>query len=433
MGRLLSKDFLMRFSILLGGSIVSFWLLLIIVYSIPIDLIENNVSESLAAIQEETWYPTSYLQGTIIDNFTVAIMLNEAVYDVSNPITDSLLNYYGRTDSQDPIEWLAGLLNGQSHDAISYGRYWNGYLVLLKPLMTLFNIYEIRSLLQTIFILSYLAFAVMSFSKMRRFGIAVVAISAISLAPFGAFDAVEVLPFSFSFIIAMIGMTAMLRSKLDSRTIAIAFFILGAATVYLDFLDNPILTWGMPLIVLLSRSYFEEHDIWTFLRVAGISVLFWIIGYGGIWLSKWILATLVTGTNVIGDAAAAVSFRISSIDSVYYSPLEAIKANMLHLHGYYKIVLLLLAISSILCIVALIANRRKLCFCMVVIIAVSVTPIVWYAVLANHSYIHQGFTYRNLIITFFSLGTAICIFCYSCRKYLQILYEKIATIKQSCK
>lgn len=72
-----------------------FWLLLIAAYCIPTDFMKDNLIESDQILKTENVYPASYATGKSYDNFTVAIMLDEAALGNENPIKDSVeARYY---------------------------------------------------------------------------------------------------------------------------------------------------------------------------------------------------------------------------------------------------------------------------------------------------------------------------------------------------
>ena len=50
-----------------------------------------------------------------------------------------------------------------------------------------------------------------------------------------------------------------------------------------------------------------------------------------------------------------------------------------------------------------IVNRRKNVIDILPILVISIYPILWYIVLANHSYMHFWFTYRSLGVTVFAV------------------------------
>lgn len=88
------------------------------------------------------------------------------------------------------------------------------------------------------------------------------------------------------------------------------FLTIGALTVYFDFLNNPILTLCLPLscsfLRLSSTGCLERKNATkTFLVLS----VFWVVGYGGLWVAKLLLATVVTGHNVFVEAAEQVMFR----------------------------------------------------------------------------------------------------------------------------
>lgn len=57
-----------------------FCALMTISYCIPVELLHLNGEESAKLLEEEGSYPKSYISGIAYDNYTCAVMINEAVH-----------------------------------------------------------------------------------------------------------------------------------------------------------------------------------------------------------------------------------------------------------------------------------------------------------------------------------------------------------------
>ena len=134
---------------IIAASIVGL-VLLLLVFLIPIDSIDRNVAASAELLQKEGTYPVlSDLFRSKLDNYTDALMLMEAADDSSTSILDRTLNIYNhRVGDYSPSESIvAHYLEGEEYtETSSYARYWHGYLVVLKPLLTVINYGGIRIL-----------------------------------------------------------------------------------------------------------------------------------------------------------------------------------------------------------------------------------------------------------------------------------------------
>ncbi len=372
--------------------------------------------ESADILVREGIYPESTTEGHLgVDNFTVAWMLNIAVHASGNPFVSSLLNEFSGPFDVDQVgrvkAWAEdpdGLERG------AYSRYWHGYLIYLKPLLVFFDIRQIRFLFQTIFVLLVASAVISLVRRLGDRGPFVAMALVFSYAVMHGFDAVTVLPMFPSFAISVIGILWALRARDDRRSIVRGFLLLGAFTVFFDMLDNPVLTAGMPAAIVLVRFIDVRSSKWL-LTTLLLSMLAWCCAYGFVWAMKWILCTIVTGHDIIGEAIRQVGFRsgVSGQEGrdLGIVSLTAILRNLRIRDVIIPVVLTLFLICAVLFVLRFVRGRRelagnaKLWTGVGLFALVGVLPYLWYAVIGNHSALHSFFTYRDQIITVFALLT----------------------------
>ena len=120
------------------------------------------------------------------------------------------------------------------------------------------------------------------------------------------------------------------------------------------------------------------------------------------WISKWTIATILTGENKFSDAIISIVGRSST--EAYggsISRTAAIVSNMQMASEVITPLIVMVMIISLV-IIAILQWRRQLkLFLPYVanILIIAAIPFVWYLVLSNHSYIHLYFTFRTLAIT----------------------------------
>ena len=155
-------------------------------------------------------------------------------------------------------------------------------------------------------------------------------------------------------------------------------------------------------------------------RQCGIVVggsLTWGVGYLLCWASKWVLAGLVTGQNVIADALHQVGVRTAA-DS--WHGMELTWRNILHfvyttLAGKHLFWPLVLAVVLLLALFAAsIRDRQQLARALPLGLCALMTP-AWFIVLRTHSIQHGWFTWRALGLTVFA-GLAFLYYCCDVRK-----------------
>lgn len=398
--------------------LTAFYLLLVLVYCIPSSFMTNNVLESYQIISKEGLYPISYADGHSYDNYTVSIMLNEALNAESNPFVAAIETKYCTGENQ--IEGLKNALEGEKADD-SYFRYWHGYLVFLKPMLVFFNIYQIRLICQII-VLILLMFTGNELKQMfGNNGIWAIIALAISLGMYSGINAAMTLPLFSSFAISLLGSIYILKIyKVKIYDTMIVFFVLGACTVFFDFLDNPILTLGMPLCMLVMKWNFlnKKKKIPSLMKIGFYACFYWGAGYIVLWVAKWILAAVLLGHKSFVSIGNQVAFRLGkgeAAEQYLSTPWMAIQKNITSSGAFLTKSMFGIALVCIICIIIILVLYFKLQlkenFEMMKIIqtvvgftVISILPFAWYMVLNNHSVIHADFiTYRNLLLSMYAL------------------------------
>lgn len=337
-------------------------------------------------------------RGMARDNHTDALMLGAAAFDdggKTSAFQKALLVFHDETVRHRTIDSLAEYSkNGVATMPEAYPRYWHGYLVVLKPLLLVFTYKQIRIL--NVLMLSLLfALACKGIYKKVSRGACITFVLA-SLMSFPI-----VIPYCMQYCtmtyITLISMNTMLYSKGRVQAKEIEFFMLvGIITAYIDFLTYPVMALGCLLILKTALS--EE-----IVRVKELLLLSltWALGYSGMWASKWVIANLFTEKKVIRDAInQAVHRTVGDSDQLAakVTPIRAIAANLsCYTNVVFLVVLLIifLVFCVNMCRNGVNKNWRAYLF-------VACIPILWMCVLQNHSYDHSSFTYRALMICFWS-------------------------------
>lgn len=411
-------------AVMLVLSVIVGTVLLCIVYMLPVTGIKNHVKSDLELLQEEGNY-TAFLEGVFVrmhpwnitaetfflnnrgmarDNYTDAIMLGNAGYeDESKNVLEKALAVYRYGENEDaPIDGLYSYLeDGGMVQRISYPRYWHGYLVALKPLLCVFTYSQIK-ILNIILQTGLLIILCKEIGKQLGMKYNVCFLGALLMTfPF-------VIPLCMQYSTAVY---VMLTSSIiylghfeywsqNDRWLYL-FMFTGIATSYVDFLTYPIITLG---ILLMFDALKTEKGIWHIVRNSFV----WCVGYFGMWGGKWIIATIVTGRNVIRDGIEQTIFRVSSATDTMsdneISVLKAVFANFSSMTNiYYIIVFLMLVIFLAVVIIKQGSCEIKKVVKQKNFLWIASYPLIWYAVIKNHSYDHSSFTYRALFVTIFAL------------------------------
>ena len=162
------KTIILNAIVLVIGSVLGL-LALIAVHMLPVQTMQENVFWSLGMIEKE-FTDEVLIDGynaTLTGNFTDCLMLEHAVYsNDEHTVLEQVLNMYrAETYYDEAYEdgWWPGrslwdyLYGIEQPREVTYGRYWHGYLVILKPLLYL-------SLSFFLFVLIFCTFSNKAFS-----------------------------------------------------------------------------------------------------------------------------------------------------------------------------------------------------------------------------------------------------------------------------
>ena len=381
----------------------TFTLLMLGAYSLPTSLIIDNVAASAQQLQQEG-QGAHIVNGRLgrLDNYTDATMLNLAISgDAHHPLRSAMLNPYYDNDDEEVAKsvYTERVAHGQTHglEKRYYGRYWQGYLVTLKPMLIIFTLHGLRIL--NCILMSLLCLATL-WLIWQRIGKVEALLFLLSLLMFYFPVVPFALQYSTCFYLMFLGMLAvMLYPGLtnSSRSLVLIFFIIGGVTSFFDFLTTPQLTLGMPLLVcILARP---KHEV----RKVIMASVAWAVGYALLWASKWVVGYCLTDFNLLADAAEEIGVRTSQ----NYYGIELTLPKMLQfiifdeeraLGWKLPALILVLAIVYIFLQKGLKVQRQWLWLLLVAMIV----P-VWFLLMRQHSIMHLWFTLRAFLVTIYAL------------------------------
>ena len=392
--------------------------LLVGVYALPKDGMRSNVIESAKIFAYESGYPR-LIEGwhiSMLDNYTDSMMLLTAIGEDREGKGLLALAADAPHAMYTGGSWLVNYIDAYAADNLPvdspqmlYPRYWHGYLLTLKPALMLFDYAQLRlvNMIAQSFLLFY-ALLLLVRKTGARFGVALLA-AVLCLVP-------VVLPlslqFSTVFYLALLALIIVLKADdwlMASGRYALFFCLLGIVTNYMDLLTYPLLTLCVPLSVLLLLR--RDATVRESLTVTALSCAFYGAGYALMWASKWGIATLITGTNVFADAMTSAAERTSLMgigelgagEITRFGTIRALVA-LLWRRPY-----LLMAAGIALGVVVLILKKRDAVGLTPLSkhapswLLIAALPLIWYAVLPNHSYQHYFYTFRTLAATVFAL------------------------------
>lgn len=383
--------------------LVCFTLLIYIVCLIPHGKIEANCRASVVGLYEQGLYPKVVpLPLCMLDTYTDATMLNIAYCaDESSPLTSAMLNYFYADATYDMLGDTYELVCGNSPERCffeSYARYWHGYQVVLRPLLAVMNYGQIIRLNVLIFVVLMLWCLYLAWTRISP-SAAFCMLTACLLT--GVFVVPLCLQFSTCFMLAFLSTVLVLQFPAltgSSYSRLATFMVIGGVTSYLDFLTTPQLTLVFPMVCSLLAAPTRQP-----IRSITICATAWAAGYASLWLSKCMVAWLLTGHNVLADFMTSLAARSTAgLGDIAESTAE------LAARGYVVIGFLLTIVllsAAILWLLALRRGRREHAW---LLLTALVVP-CWYVLAMQHSIVHYWFTWRASAASLFCILLFLCI------------------------
>ncbi|EGT4443925.1 hypothetical protein [Cronobacter sakazakii] len=352
--------------------------LMFIAFSLPEGNLQHHVNDAVKVFKREgIYYPPNqdYHEQTKVDNYTdVQVMIARTVVHGS-PISHSM-------------------------EMANYSRYWHGYQVWLRPMMIAMDYRNVRIIYGVaVIIMLCAAFHFISKAASFRIGIAFAATMALShVEVFGlSMQYSNIFLITFAFLIFISLKRERIKSAPDS--VYFYFFIVGSVVSFVDLLTVPIVSLGMPMVLILvilsQRSDLSVKDNCV---TVVVSSLVWGIGYATTWITKWIVASAILMKNVPADAIHQMTFRVMGDQRFPTDRLEMLRLNIDTMF-MDKNVLLALIITTITMYIVGIKNKFAT---ITPLLLTCFMPYAWYLILANHSQIHYFFTYRSQAVLLFA-------------------------------
>ena len=385
--------------------------LLGLVYALPTGPMQENVARSSEIFNREGIFPElAYGYSCMrLDTFTDSVMLGTAIYGGEETLLERMMLNYRMGCSQLAEDMT--LTNYANRAAVyefyplPYGRYWHGYLVPLKLLLLFFDFGDIRVLN---FIAQSILFGVVVWLFWKNKQETYLPAFAMSIFLMNPLAIALSLQFSTVYYIVLAASICLLfryqKGKQDEEKINNLFFFTGIATSYFDFLTYPFVSAGIPLLLYLNLN--GESIGKKQVKSCILKLFLWGAGYGGMWGGKWLVGSLLTGENFFRNAWNQSLLRTSVED---YTRIGVVLKNI-GVFFKWPFVLLFTAVV-IFCFLKLrkgswavwYQNRWKILLYGII----ALLPLLWICVLANHSWIHYWYTYRELSISSFAvLSTA---------------------------
>ena len=359
---------------------------------IPDKSIKANIEQSAPLLAAEGLYPDGVIgmDQCQLDNFTDALIMSQ-IYSIDrkHPFRAALrmvrADEYGKGWNQTDL--LLRLTKGEELKEVPYARYWHGNTFLFRPCFILMDFNMLRWWL---FVVSTILLVSLLCAFYREVGLLKTLALALGFAATCGF----VIQFSMQFfpILAITVVASLLVIKRgEAKDNGLLFFIVGSLACYFDLLTTPLLTLGIPLVVMVSlkrnEGFLLKDNLLKIVRLAFL----WGLGFALTFVAKWALATFFLGYDVFADAFDMGLYRLGVDD---YTRWDAVSKNFKMLN--LPMILIFVLVFIVLMVVRRVKfNWKK----SVLFFIIGLSPYLWYLVMSNHSYEHWWFTYRLQAVT----------------------------------
>lgn len=398
----------------------TFMLAVVIMLSLLIGAAKVPRSSIQVKMQESSEYLLSQsslynimpsVRGSSIDHYADAVLLSIAYYLEPDDSFRSVMwaNYYG-IESQDMLHYFSETVTKDVPPNMEYLRYWHGSVVFVR-LMHLFlnlkQIYIFHAVL--IAALTILLISVLWRGKYKEEAI----ISGIALSSISIWFVPFCLEYTWVFLVMLVAsVIAVNRAIQNKGNWGIFFLITGMITVYLDFLTAETLTLLIPLLLILriQKDNIKKHYLWWLSVQSCVS---WIVGYLGMWITKWVMASVILRIDVLPYVTGHIEERLGG--GLGLTQSEFLKAAIIrnlacmspYGYGIYGAIVILLLIFALVFRPVLMNElqicKRKNVGRIVLFLVLGVVPYVRFLILHNHSVLHNPFTYRAQAATVMAL------------------------------
>lgn len=409
-----SINYIMKFFLLFVALLALGTVLLVAVYMLPTGTMCENVSRSADIMREEGNYPLldQNCQTSKIDNWTDSLMLMAAAFedDAPDAVNAMLAPHYSFTDRAAgeeypklPAENLVCIYGdgvSENIEKASYGRYWHGYLLFLKPLLLVTDYGGVRTLICLSQLLLVAVTALCYIKKGRAAYLIPILALYLFLNPFALSKSMQYNDI-FMLCFLQLPLILMLPERYAERRLwPLHFLAVGCLTSYFDFLTYPLIAFGVPMLMLLVL--YPDSPLKDFAATVK-SGLSWAAAYVGFTVSKWLVGSVITGTDFFPEALSSFALRsVGTTDdglSGFVLRYQAIYRNL----STAKLALGITLAVLLICFAIALIKKKHISFPRLVIYGCFMAaPLLWYAVMPNHSYLHSHFAFRTLGLTVFA-------------------------------
>ncbi|MBR6221944.1 MAG: hypothetical protein IKQ71_00750 [Lachnospiraceae bacterium] len=348
------------------------------------------------------------VEASIVDRYADSIILNIAwCLDEEKPLESVIWSSYYYTSEVNENENLKEAVFHDKAANKQYLRYWHGSVACVKLFLLLTDIKGIYFINGVLLVVLFIALITMLI-KRKAYDLALAFFIGAVLV--NSWVVPLSLEYTWVFIIMLFMSILILKTyeKENELLLCALFLFTGIITNYLDFLTSETLTLLVPLIIIM---YFRlkkngDHLFKTELLYAIKKAVLWGVGYAGMWISKWVIASLVIGENSFKYVREHIDERIGGDigdRTLIGYIVGAIGKNIFKLvpacFGNVGMIIFGIVIFALIYICYVYKKKQVAWGKVGLYLLIGLIPYVRYAVLHEHAYLHNFFTCRAQLAT----------------------------------
>lgn len=396
-----------------SGLLAVFWIIMLVACSVPSSMLQENFEASVDLYKQSSPYlfSDSGKWNAITDNYADSILLGVSWHmGDGDPLLATVNTRYNDGDDFGENYGLYLSVYEHADSNTDYTRYWHGSAALVR----LFHLFTDGSVIKLIGFATIAALASLTLAmlvKNRHADIALMLLLSLICVHF--WNLRLSLEYQPAFIIALLLCPIYLHLERKSDTALTLLSVAGGVSVaFFDFLTTETVTLLLPLILVTAIRAKEgrlgsfKHSLMLILKCC----IAWGGAYAATFLIKWLLASAVTGDSIaslaLGSAANRIGGAIPEAEGKMNSVFDALFANITTLlGGTERVQMNYVAVGTVL-FAAILASlwymlraKKQKAEGSAILAILSLMVPLRYILLANHSYLHEFFTYRALIST----------------------------------
>lgn len=387
-------------------------LVLVIVQLLPEDRIRYHIEQSAEQLAEEGdyYYLGSSQQAFLIDNWTEATLLMfNYTAEKQKPIYSAFIATSYMPENSTGVSRLQSIIQDeqwdQKEDLIqTRGSNWIGYNVFLRTGLCFFSLNKLRIILYIVsYVLLFLTTLCISkySNKYKAFSFAV------TMVIFNFYTlSVSWSLGIFCVYIACLAIIYFLH-KQECIDYFNYMFVIGILTAYFDWLSIPLITWGLPIVIIISIKYEKnkETKIKEYISILFKTGIGWCVGYAGMIISKTAIAIMIQGKEAFDFFVKRIQADTQSggalgyIQGVYKLVCSIIPLNLFNEGSIIPKILIVAIVIG--CVYIMISHRDRRTINAIYLI-VALAPFVYYLYAKGHIS-HVAIEFRTLMISCFSI------------------------------